>query len=535
MGEEALHRDASSLANIDISVENSDYGTVTNDNASETMAQPLWKRLFPNGFKSELKQIFALSWPVYLTALFNFILGPISLIFCGHLGRYELDGAALAISLLNITGLSICTGLCTACDTLFAQNKVYPPVVIGGLGNILNALGQYIAVYVLGYGIRNTYTSLSLSLHRGSAVAQALAFAAMSFATLFYIIFSGTYKKTWPGWSWKALEHWGLFLRLAIPGLVMMGIEMWSFEIGIFLNGLLGEVELGATSVTFQIEAILYMIPLGISLSCSIRVGQNLGAGNANAAKTSARVAQAFALVVFVVSAVLLLSLKNVLPVVFTEDPDIIDLVSRTIPLIVFIQFLDAITATTMGTLRGCGHQLAGAIFNFIGYVVLTVPLAVVLMFVVKVGALGFWLGLCMGITVVSVVYIIWMFRINWEAEVSKARKRASEFKRKRNNTENTPLISERQDIISTTEETEALVRSTLYLSSSLEMSMTESVDTSLTSHHKALLTLKRILAVLITLAVLVGCLLIRLYVPLPRQDQLWNSTLLTVVVSTGT
>lgn len=42
-----------------------------------------------------------------------------------------------------------------------------------------------------------------------------------------------------------------------------------------------------------------------------------------------------------------------------------------------------------MGTLRGCGHQLAGAIFNFIGYVVLTVPLAVVLMFVVKVGALG--------------------------------------------------------------------------------------------------------------------------------------------------
>lgn len=83
-------------------------------------------------------------------------------------------------------------------------------------------------------------------------------------------------------------------------------------------------------------------------------------------------------------------------------------------------------------------------------------------------------------------------------------------------------------DIVSTTDETEAMVRSTLYLSNSLEMSMTESVDTSLTSRHKALLIVKRTLATLMTLVVLAGCLLIRLSVPLPGQEPFWNSTIST-------
>lgn len=45
-----------------------------------------------------------------LASLFTFLTGPVSLMFCGHLGREELDGVSLAISVrkyLLTTGKAI--------------------------------------------------------------------------------------------------------------------------------------------------------------------------------------------------------------------------------------------------------------------------------------------------------------------------------------------------------------------------------------------------------------------------------------------
>ena len=39
------------------------------------------------------------------------------------------------------------------------------------------------------------------------------------------------------GWSIECLEHWGQFFSLSIAGLLLIGIEWWSFEIGTFLSG----------------------------------------------------------------------------------------------------------------------------------------------------------------------------------------------------------------------------------------------------------------------------------------------------------
>ena len=40
----------------------------------------------------------------------------------------------------------------------------------------------------------------------------------------------------------------------------MLCIEWWSFEVGVFLTGLLGKTELGAQSVIFQLETVSYMV-----------------------------------------------------------------------------------------------------------------------------------------------------------------------------------------------------------------------------------------------------------------------------------
>ncbi|NXW44976.1 S47A2 protein, partial [Nyctiprogne leucopyga] len=139
------------------------------------------------------------------------------------------------------------------------------------------------------------------------------------------------------GWTRECLLDWGSFIRLAIPSMLMICIEWWTFEIGSFLAGLLSVVELGAQSVIYELSSAVYMVPLGFSVAASVRVGNALGSGDAMQAKTSCLTALLCTEVFAVVVAILLGTLKDVVGYIFTNDKDIATLVSKV--MIIFAPF----------------------------------------------------------------------------------------------------------------------------------------------------------------------------------------------------
>ncbi|ELT98605.1 hypothetical protein CAPTEDRAFT_214500, partial [Capitella teleta] len=121
-------------------------------------------------------------------------------------------------------------------------------------------------------------------------------------------------------WSWRLFENWGEFFELAITGVLMTSLEMWAFEISVFLAGLLGPVELSAQSIVFNLDLMLYALPAGLSVTCAIRTGQCLGAGRPTEARSVCYVAISCISITTLVPTILFATLRYELPKLFTND-----------------------------------------------------------------------------------------------------------------------------------------------------------------------------------------------------------------------
>ncbi|XP_064604458.1 multidrug and toxin extrusion protein 1-like [Liolophura sinensis] len=183
-------------------------------------------------------------------------------------------------------------------------------------------------------------------INRGSALGQALTWFLMCLAAWWYAMFSVRLDSSRIGWSWSALDDWGHFLKLGMEGYAVLLTDWCAFDMAILIAGYLGVVEQGAVSAALHLEMIGYMIFRGLGTACCIRVGQNLGAGDSEGAKTSYRVSAMLTGSVMVVTGLTILFLKDVLPWLFTTDPTTADLVSRSIPLLVAVMLVDAVLTT---------------------------------------------------------------------------------------------------------------------------------------------------------------------------------------------
>ncbi|KAI0209346.1 Multidrug and toxin extrusion protein 1 [Lamellibrachia satsuma] len=293
------------------------------------------------------------------------------------------------------------------------QNIVLPNVIIGIIANVVNVVMHYVFLYRLHWGTD------------GSALSQVMAYFTMFALTLLYIIWSEAYKDTWGGWTMDSLQDWGKFARISILGMLMLCMEWWGFEIGVFLTGLLGTTELGAQSVLLQIDSLWFQVPLGIQISTSIRIGQLLGARDEIGAKTAARLSIAIIIMISLVPLTIFSVFQYQLPYLFTNVSDVAALTSKLMPIVMIYLFFDGIATAGKGILCGTGRQVYGAVLLFISYYVLALPIGIPLMFLTWLRSAGYWWALAGNLILQAFVLLCVVMRTDWSYQVKKAQERA--------------------------------------------------------------------------------------------------------------
>ncbi|KAF5354556.1 hypothetical protein D9758_011209 [Tetrapyrgos nigripes] len=280
------------------------------------------------------------------------------------------------------------------------------------------------------------YTKLKLL---GSPVALSIVYWLAFFFLAAYTCFSPTHRRngTWGGLRLADVFHFKsciAFLRLALPGILMVGTEWAAFEIVALAAGRLGALPLAAQSVIMTFDQILNTLPFGIGVAASNRVGNLIGSRSAVGAKHAAHTAALLSVVVGVVVMITLIACRDVCGYVMSDDAEVVKLVSVVMPLVASFQISDGLAGSCGGSLRGLGRQHLGAIFNFVAYYVIALPLGIGLAFRRGMGLQGLWIGQVVGLTVVglSEYAVVWL-GTNWEMEVEKGVQRnAEEAKRLR-------------------------------------------------------------------------------------------------------
>ncbi|XP_073653445.1 multidrug and toxin extrusion protein 2 isoform X1 [Tursiops truncatus] len=234
---------------------------------------------------------------------------------------------------------------------------------------------------------------------------------------------------TWAGWSSQCLQGWGPFFRLAVPSMLMTCIEWWAYEIGSFLMGRLSVLDLSAQAIIYEVATVVYMIPMGLSIAVCFRVGTALGAADTVQAKRSAVSGTLCTVGTSLVVGTLLSLLRSKLGHIFTNDEEVVALVSKVLPLYVVFHLFEAVCCLYGGVLRGTGRQAFGAVVNAVTYYVIGLPLGVVLTFVVGLGITGLWLGMLACVCLAAAAFVTYTACMDWKRaaeEVSAAPQNAS-------------------------------------------------------------------------------------------------------------
>ncbi|KAL6471176.1 hypothetical protein MHYP_G00198260 [Metynnis hypsauchen] len=326
-------------------------------------------------------------------------------------------------------------------ESTYLQNQgiIWPLVITGAIANVLNALSNYIFLFILDLGIT------------GSAAANTVSQYLMAIVLFVYIRCRGLHKDTWHGWSMECLQEWDTFFHLAIPGMLMLCAEWWTYELGAFLAGLISPVELGAQSIIYELANVAYMVPIGFSVAGSVRVGNAMGAGDTEQAKLSAKLAMAMAVSVAVCLAVIVGFTKDVISYIFSSDEQIRARVATVMVLYAPFHLLDATAASAGSIVRGLGKQKLGAVGNVFGYYAVGFPIGVSLMFAAKMGIFGLWTGLLICVFFQSVFFIILLVRLDWTKATEEAQIRAGV----KTNLKENDMVHQNEDVESDEEGTQ--------------------------------------------------------------------------------
>jgi MATE family multidrug resistance protein len=210
---------------------------------------------------------------------------------------------------------------------------------------------------------------------------------------------------------------WPLLGQLIVVGAPISGafaLEYGLFATAAILMGWIGTTALAAHQIALQTASILFMVPFGISMAATVRVGHAVGRHDAAATRRAGFAAIGLGAVFMALMVLVVVASRHIIPLAFLglETPETDATLVLAATLLVFgatFFVMDGVQTIAAGALRGLNDTRVPLIFAALSFWVIGFATSYGLAFPGHMEAIGIWIGFTVGLAVYAAL-LLWRF-----------------------------------------------------------------------------------------------------------------------------
>ncbi len=278
------------------------------------------------------------------------------------------------------------------------------PTMVFGFGGLLLLVP---VGYALMFGI-GPFPELGAA---GLGVATAMVLWLQAIGFLAYLRLSPRFADLnlfagWRGPRWPVIRS---LLALGLPMGVSVFMEGSLFVATALLIARLGALDVAAHQIALNVASVCFMLPLGIAMATTVRVGNAVGAGDPASVRWVGAAGYALAFLTQTLAAAVLVFAGPWITGFYTQDAAVAALAVTLMIYAAVFQYPDGIQALSAGALRGLKDTRVPMFITITAYWGIGLPLGAWFGLHQGQRAPGLWIGLIVGLSAAAAL-LSWRF-----------------------------------------------------------------------------------------------------------------------------
>ncbi|MDA7882367.1 MATE family efflux transporter [Akkermansiaceae bacterium] len=192
-------------------------------------------------------------------------------------------------------------------------------------------------------------------------------------------------------------------LTLGIPASFHLLAEVGAFSTAAILVGYWGEVALAAHQVAITTAGTVFMVPLGLSIALTMRMGKAFGAKETSRFLPIILSGWLITISFIAITALTCWLGNEFIAERFVKNNEVVALAAKFLIIVAFFQLFDGLQVVSAGYLRGLEDVKVPAWTAFIAYWIFGIPIGWLLATTGGLDASGIWWGLAIGLALAAI------------------------------------------------------------------------------------------------------------------------------------
>lgn len=243
---------------------------------------------------------------------------------------------------------------------------------------------------------------------KGAAYATFISRAAMLLIGIIILLRGKLYKRYLPDIRLSAIDGKQIIdvLKTSLPIAFQGLIEVTTFSLAGIMVGWFGQEAMAAHQASQTIITFSFMVAQGVGVAATIRVSHQFGERRFADARKAGFAATHISLALMITAGISFLIFNDVIPMIFTTDPPVLEIAAKLLYVAAAFQIFDAVQLSALASLRALADVRWPLITSIISYYVIGLPFAYVAGTVWNWGPVGVWIGLLLGLMLAAILFL---------------------------------------------------------------------------------------------------------------------------------